>query len=85
MRATYAGVTVSLPGSVLVLDADEARPVFHRPGYLYDQEAATACGHPATSRNYLPARHARRFARPCLRCFPQLRGQAELEVKAAPL
>lgn len=79
MKATYAGITVDLGELVYVIDTGPARPVFHR-----NDGGATACGTLASVRIGLPARHVRRFARPCRRCWPEL-NRATLELLAGPL
>jgi hypothetical protein len=100
MRIEVAGQSIDIGEVVYLVDPEPARPTFHRlkqdgcaSGGLW-----TACGLPRGTAPAMdadgalhgsvvriPARHARRFARPCLRCWPAIGRQAELELKGGPL
>jgi hypothetical protein len=96
MRARTPAGTIDLGDAgpfVLILSPAEARPAFHRrePMCLDTlEQERSACGivrsvGDASSRTLLlEHRHARKFARPCLRCWPEL-ASGQLELKAGPL
>jgi hypothetical protein len=82
---------------VLIFDPAEGRPVYHKRVPCSTSDAGIAerssCGMTrsvvsswsGSARTLvLEHRHARRFARPCLRCWPELR-TGQLELKAGPL
>lgn len=92
MKRRYGGVEIDLPGLVDVFDLEARRPIFH-----HERREQTACGidrYTPTNDGVsflvpttIPTKHARRFARPCRRCWPALArdGQLELELEEAPL
>lgn len=93
MIREYGGVRVQIPSYVLLFELDDSRPVFHRPNAEF-VVTASECGfrrddepNGITKGDLLPAKHAVRFGRPCLRCFPELKRLPEslLDAKAGRL
>jgi hypothetical protein len=80
-RVVYAGIPITVRAQVLVAYVGVRRPVFHQIGHF---GGYALCGSGGEGVPF-PHRLARRFARPCLRCWPELRGQAELELKEGVL
>lgn len=93
MRRDYGGVGVDLDDTVWIFDVYAAEPIFHHAELDEPRDGRrvvrTRCGEPVHSEDrrdpammgsahWLPPRHAVRFARPCLTCWPQLRAQPTL-------
>lgn len=69
MRHDVAGIEISVDGNAWVGNTGHSRPVFHAWG----RADFTRCGVVLGACVALPPRHAVKFARPCARCWPEIR------------
>lgn len=93
MKHDYGASTIEIPATVAILDGDAAQPIYHRSEPAGREGCSwfarrTSCGRiifaqqddlePEHHGFEIPARHAVRFGRPCLTCWPELRRQQSL-------
>ena len=93
MKHEYAGTTIELGAYVAIFDGDAAVPIFHASREPAQEGCSwfirrARCGVAIFAQRddepyerhaiEIPARHAVRFGRPCLTCWPELRRQRSL-------